>query len=81
VLAPLAIAGLVIQRRRGKAIWPELVIVGLVCFTAATTFGVTRYRAGAEVVIAVGAAVAVDAALRAAWLRFGRRRSSVAPTP
>jgi 4-amino-4-deoxy-L-arabinose transferase-like glycosyltransferase len=76
VLTPLAIVGLVILRRRGTAIWPELVIVGLVFFTAATTFGVTRYRAGAEVVIAVGAAVAIDAGIRTL-----RRRSSVEPTP
>lgn len=76
VLAPLAIVGLVILRRRRQAIWPELVIVGLVFFTAATTFGVTRYRAGAEVVIVVGAAVALDAALSAL-----RRRTSAARTP
>ncbi|HUW03832.1 MAG TPA: glycosyltransferase family 39 protein [Acidimicrobiales bacterium] len=81
VLAPLAIVGLIIQRRRRMAIYPELVIVALVCFTAATTFGVTRYRAGAEVVIAVGAATAIDAAIGEARLRFGRRRSSVAPPP
>ena len=39
---------------------PLVAQVLLATFTAATTFGVTRYRAGAEIAIVVLAAVAVD---------------------
>ena len=40
----------VILRRRRETLYPLLVQPLLATFTAATTFGITRYRAGAEVV-------------------------------
>jgi len=61
VLVPFAIAGLVLLRRRRIAIYPLLAQPLLVTLTAAATFGITRYRAGAEVTIVVGAAVAIGA--------------------
>lgn len=60
-LMPLAIAGLVVLRRRGAQIYPLLAQPLLVTVTAAGTFGITRYRAGAEVTIVVCAAVALGA--------------------
>jgi len=64
VLAPMAIAGAVIQwRRRGPllvvALWAVLATI-----TAATAFGSTRYRTAAEVSVVVLAAVTIDALVR-----------------
>lgn len=67
VLMGLAIPGLVLLRRRGRAIYPLLVQPALVTFVAATTFGVTRYRAGAEITLVVCAAVSLGAIVT--WLR------------
>lgn len=66
VLAPLAVAGLVLLRRRRVAVWPLLAQPLLVTLTAASTFGITRYRAGAEVSIVLAAAVALEAL--AVWM-------------
>jgi 4-amino-4-deoxy-L-arabinose transferase-like glycosyltransferase len=63
-LVLLAVAGGVVLHRRKVPIHPLVAQALLATFTAATTFGVTRYRAGAEVAIVVLAAVAVDAVLR-----------------
>jgi 4-amino-4-deoxy-L-arabinose transferase-like glycosyltransferase len=60
-LMPLAVAGLVILRRRGRQLYPLLAQPALVTFTAAMTFGITRYRAGVEVSIVLCAAVAIAA--------------------
>jgi 4-amino-4-deoxy-L-arabinose transferase-like glycosyltransferase len=60
VLALLAIAGGVLLWRRKVPISPLVAQVLLATFTAATTFGVTRYRAGAEIAIVVLAAVALE---------------------
>lgn len=59
VLMPLAIGGLVLLRRRGTAIYPLLAQPILVTITAAATFGITRYRAGAEITVVLAAAVAL----------------------
>lgn len=67
LLAPLAVAGAIVLRRRSFEVWPEGVLCGVVVFTVLTTFGVTRYRAGVEVVVAVFAAVAIDALLSRRW--------------
>jgi 4-amino-4-deoxy-L-arabinose transferase-like glycosyltransferase len=67
VLALLAVAGAVVAWRRRIPLSPLVAQVLLATFTAATTFGVTRYRAGAEIAIVVLAAIALDrvvAALR-----------------
>jgi 4-amino-4-deoxy-L-arabinose transferase-like glycosyltransferase len=58
VLAPAAIAGLVVLRRRRVPVLPLLAPVITVTVSAMLTFGNTRYRAPAEVTLAIGAAVA-----------------------
>jgi 4-amino-4-deoxy-L-arabinose transferase-like glycosyltransferase len=58
VLTPSAIAGLVLLRRRRIPIIPFLAPVFTVTFSAIITFGNTRYRAAAEITLAVCAAVA-----------------------
>jgi 4-amino-4-deoxy-L-arabinose transferase-like glycosyltransferase len=58
VLTPSAIAGLVLLRRRRVPILPLLAPVMTVTFSAIITFGNTRYRAAAEITLAVCAAVA-----------------------
>ena len=60
VLAPLAIYGLVALRRRRTLVYPLLMQPALVTLVAAMTFGITRYRAGAEVTIVVCAAVTIE---------------------
>jgi len=62
VLLP-AIAGLWVLRRRKVPILPFVAIAGTITFTAATTFGITRYRAPVDAMMPVLAAVAVFAAL------------------
>ena len=63
LLVPLAVAGMeVVRRRRG----PLLVLaawIPIATFTAATTFGNTRYRTAAETSLVILAAVAADAIL------------------
>jgi hypothetical protein len=59
VLMPLAIGGAVVLRRRRITLWPLLVQPALVTAVAAMTFGITRYRAGAEISIVVLAALAI----------------------
>ena len=64
VVAGLAVAGAVILRRRRQApIFPLLALPAIVLATVAVTFAQTRYRAPAEPVVVVLAAVAIDAAL------------------
>ena len=63
VLVPLAIGGGVVLWRRRVRIWPLLVQPALVTVVAALTFGITRYRAGAEITLVVLAAVAIVAAV------------------
>lgn len=63
VLMPLAIIGLFVLRRRREKIYPLLVQPLLVTVVAATTFGITRYRAGVEVSIVLCAAVTIGAAI------------------
>jgi 4-amino-4-deoxy-L-arabinose transferase-like glycosyltransferase len=60
LLVVLAVAGTVLLIRRKVPVYPLMAQVLLATFTAATTFGVTRYRAGAEIAIVVLAAVALD---------------------
>jgi hypothetical protein len=80
-LVPFAVAGAFILRRRRVKIWPFLVVVVIVAtVTAAISFGITRYRAAAEVVLVVLGAVGFDALL--SWIA-GRRssRGAAAPEP
>lgn len=69
-MVPFAIGGLVALRRRRAGILPIVVPIVIATFAAATTFGITRYRAPAEVGIVVAAAVGIHAA----WAAVRRRR-------
>ncbi len=62
-LYPLAIAGAVIARRRGWSPWLFVAVPIAVSVAAVMTFGNTRYRVPADVVLITCAAVAVDALL------------------
>jgi len=65
-LLPLAGYGLVLMRRRKQTIVPFVALAAMVTFTAASTFGVTRYRVPLEVGLVVLAAIALDAL----WTRW-----------
>jgi 4-amino-4-deoxy-L-arabinose transferase-like glycosyltransferase len=56
-----ALAGLVVLRRRGTAIWPLLVTVGVISFTALAVYGHPRFRTVGDLIVVVAAAVAIDA--------------------
>jgi hypothetical protein len=62
VLIPLAIAGLVLLRRRREPIVPMLALAAMVTITAALFYGAIRFRVPADVAIVACAAVALDAA-------------------
>jgi hypothetical protein len=62
-----AIAGAVVLWRRRLPVSPLLSVALMVTLTAALTFGVTRYRAPADAVLVVLAAVAIDALARRWW--------------
>lgn len=70
-LIGLAVAGWVVLRRRGVTVLPFVVPLVVVTFATVTTFGQARYRTTAEGVLAVAAAVAVDA--------WWRRRQGAQP--
>jgi 4-amino-4-deoxy-L-arabinose transferase-like glycosyltransferase len=61
---PFAAVGLVWMRRRRIPILPLLAVALTATLAAATTFGVTRYRAPAEVSLVVAAAVGMSVAWR-----------------
>jgi 4-amino-4-deoxy-L-arabinose transferase-like glycosyltransferase len=63
----LAVGGVIVLRRRRVVLYPLVVQAALATFVAATTFGVTRYRAGAEVGIVLLAAIALDALAQHRW--------------
>jgi hypothetical protein len=67
LLAPLAIAGAWLLRRRRQPLAILLVPVAMVTATALLTYGSTRFRFAAEPSIVVLAAVTVDAL----WRRRG----------
>ncbi|MER3453226.1 MAG: hypothetical protein C4344_06225 [Acidimicrobiia bacterium] len=60
-LLPLAVAGVVMTKRRGLPVSPFVGTAVIVTLNAVLTFGNTRYRIAAEVALAVCAAVALDA--------------------
>jgi 4-amino-4-deoxy-L-arabinose transferase-like glycosyltransferase len=73
LLAGMAVAGgVALRRRRDVPIWPLIAVPAIVVIAVALTFGQTRYRAPAEPVVVLLAAVAADA-----WLR---RRAARRPT-
>jgi 4-amino-4-deoxy-L-arabinose transferase-like glycosyltransferase len=59
--AGLAVVGLIVLRRRRVHIWPLVALPVIVLISVGTTFAQVRYRAPAEVVLVIGAAVALDA--------------------
>jgi Dolichyl-phosphate-mannose-protein mannosyltransferase len=63
VLAALSVYALVVMRLRRDPISPMLAIVAMVTATAALSIGITRYRVAADVMLAILAGVALDAAL------------------
>jgi 4-amino-4-deoxy-L-arabinose transferase-like glycosyltransferase len=71
VVAALAITGAVILRRRRVKVFPLIVPCAIVLFAVAVALGSNRYRASAEPVLVVLAAVAINAGLSA----YQRRRS------
>ncbi|GAC1312630.1 MAG: hypothetical protein NVSMB12_02970 [Acidimicrobiales bacterium] len=66
-LAVATLAAVAALRRRRIPVSPILATVGTVTFATAITFGQTRYRASAEVVLVLGAALA-SAVMLARWL-------------
>jgi 4-amino-4-deoxy-L-arabinose transferase-like glycosyltransferase len=70
LLVPFAIGGVVVLRRRKIPILPLVMLAVIATIAAAVTFGVTRYRAPAEVAIVVAAGVGAAASYE--WWR--RRR-------
>jgi hypothetical protein len=78
VLLPTAVAGAVVLHRRRITIVPFVGIAAMVTFTAALTFGVTRYRVPVDVILTVLGGVAVDALWR--WWR-SRDEVAVAADP
>jgi len=59
VLAPLALAGAVVLRRRRRLLWPLAATAVTVTLVAASTYGQQRFRIAAEPAIVVLAAVAL----------------------
>jgi 4-amino-4-deoxy-L-arabinose transferase-like glycosyltransferase len=78
LLAPLAIAGGIIVRRRRRLLWPLLATAVTVSVVAVATYGQQRFRIAAEPAILVLAAVAVVELIRVSAARL--RRSSASPT-
>lgn len=76
-LWPFAILGLVVMRRRKVPIFPLVAIAVIATFAAAITFGVTRYRAPAEVALVVAAAVGASVL----WARWRAHREQPLGTP
>jgi Dolichyl-phosphate-mannose-protein mannosyltransferase len=60
LLVPLAVAGTLLLRERGRAVWPLMSTVVVVTLTSALFYGLVRFRVPAEVAIVVLAAVAAD---------------------
>jgi 4-amino-4-deoxy-L-arabinose transferase-like glycosyltransferase len=81
VLLPLAVIGGVVLRRRRVPIWPLLTQPAVVTLAAALTFGITRYRAGAELTFVVLAAVAICWGWDRVRASRTRRREPSAPPP
>jgi 4-amino-4-deoxy-L-arabinose transferase-like glycosyltransferase len=81
-LVPFAIAGAVLLRRRRRQVFPLLAQVVLATFGAMISFGITRYRAGAELSIVLFAAVALVLFVRLlvpGWFDPDDQRAASAP--
>lgn len=62
-----SLAGLWVLFKRKVTMIPFLAVFAMTTMTAAVSFGITRYRVGADVGITILAAVAIDALLRRWW--------------
>ena len=81
---PFAIGGLVVLVRRRIPVSPLLAMAGVITVTAAITFGATRYRVPADVMIAILAAVGIEALVAMRWRAtdtgtISRRRGARSP--
>ncbi len=76
-LLPFAVYALVIMRKRRIPISPMISMFILVTFTVAIAMGITRYRVGADLTLAVLGGIAVDGVLR----RFLDRAPEPLDTP
>jgi hypothetical protein len=59
-MLPFGVIGLAALRRRKLPISPYVAIAASVTLAAAMSFGITRYRAGADVALCVVAAIGID---------------------
>jgi 4-amino-4-deoxy-L-arabinose transferase-like glycosyltransferase len=64
---PFAIGGLMLLVRRRIPVSPLLAMAGVITVTAAITFGATRYRVPADVMIVILAAVGIEALVAWRW--------------
>jgi peptidoglycan/LPS O-acetylase OafA/YrhL/4-amino-4-deoxy-L-arabinose transferase-like glycosyltransferase len=78
VVAAAGAFGLVGLRRAGRPIFPLVAVVAATALTVVVTYGATRFRFPAELVLCIPAAVSLDAAITA--FRAARRRRK-APDP
>ena len=62
-LSLLAVGGAVVLWRRRLPLWPSASLIATAALTAAATFGITRYRSGADVAIVVLTGIALGALL------------------
>lgn len=69
-LLALSAYALVVMRKRRVPISPMVAIIAMVTVTAAISIGITRYRVGADVMLAILGGVGVDAL----WRRWSRPR-------
>lgn len=69
----LGLGALVVLWRRRVTIIPFVAIFAMTTLTAAVSFGITRYRVGADVALCVLAGVALDAIVRFDRARVARR--------
>ena len=76
-LEAAAIVGVVVLRRRRVPLFPLMAVIVTVVIAVALTYGMTRYRAAADVPLVLLAAVALDAAYR----RYRRRRATSTSAP
>jgi hypothetical protein len=79
VMLALAVAGFVVLRRRPRELVLLLTPVIAAVVVSALSAGNTRFRAGADPVLVVAAAIAIDATL--VWWLARRSRSAVAEVP
>jgi peptidoglycan/LPS O-acetylase OafA/YrhL len=71
------VVGLVLLRRRRTTVWPLVMVLVMVTVTAAAVYGHVRFRTTGDLVLAVGAAVALDAA----WSALAGRGRARGATP